>query len=202
MRRTLAGAAAALTLAALLPAGAGAQQAGITGYDGSNPFGCTLQQVGSGTDFPYPDADPFCVEFDKRAQNITQLGIVDFISKEPARVAAAVPKCFYYQRDHWRGSIDQAAGPVVYEFDGDYFFDKARGRGGVHLENFKIAGQTSDPSQLPGFPDDWKPYFGPGRGGVQADGEVPGDPRCGVAPAPDSPPPAATANAPQCRVAG
>src|ERR1700742_2669434 len=193
MRRTLAGALAAVVLA-LLPTVAGAAEPGVTGWDGTNPFGCTLQQVGSGTDLPYPDAAPFCVEFDKRAQNITQLGIVDFIAKEPARVAAAVPKCFYFQRDHWRGSIDQAAGPVLYEFDGTYFFDKARGRGGVHLENFKIAGQTSDPSQLPGFPADWKPYFGPGKGGVQASGEVAADPSCGVAPAPESPPPAATAN--------
>ena len=38
---------------------------------------------------PHPEADPFCVEFDKRRQNVTELGVVDFLSKEPARVAAA-----------------------------------------------------------------------------------------------------------------
>ena len=57
---------------------------------GDNPFNCELQQVGTGTDFPDPEADPFCVEFDKTQQNVTDFGLVDFLAKEPARVAAAV----------------------------------------------------------------------------------------------------------------
>jgi hypothetical protein len=48
----------------------------------------------------------------------------------------------------------------------------------VHVENFTINHQTSDPSQLPGFPADWKPYFGPGRGGVMFLGKVKSDPSC------------------------
>jgi hypothetical protein len=32
-----------------------------------------------------------------------------------------------------------------------YFFDKARGMGGVHVENFTIAGLPADPRALPGF---------------------------------------------------
>jgi hypothetical protein len=160
-----------------------------TGYDGHIPFECELQQAGGGTDFPHPAADPFCVEYDKRHQNVTQLGVVDFISKEPARFAEAGPKCWYFQRDHWTGSVVQNDGTTqTYHWDGSYFFDKARGLGGVYVENFTINGQTGDPRTLPGFPEDWKPYFGPGKGGVQTSDTVRADPRC-VAQAKHSPPP-------------
>jgi hypothetical protein len=193
MRRAIVGALAALLCAA---PGATAQP---QPYDGHNPFACTLQQVGTGTDFPFPDADPFCVEFDKTHQNVTELGIVDFISKEPARVAAASPKCFYFQRDHWTGSVVDGQPPEAYHWDGSYFFDKARGLGGVYVENFRIGGQTGDPSQLPGFPADWKPYFSSGRGGVQSDDSVQADPRCATKPpAGSSPSPAESG----CRVPG
>jgi len=89
---------------------AGAQQGDPTApYDGQSPFNCELQDVGTGTAFPHPEAEPFCVEFDKTQQNITGLGLLDFVSKEPDRVAAAGPKCFYFQRDHWTGSIVQGS---------------------------------------------------------------------------------------------
>ena len=177
MRRLLvcaAGAACALLLATPSLA------AGPAGYDGSNPFNCTLQNVGLGTDFPRPDDDPFCVEYDKTHQNVTMLGVVQFLAQEPARVAAAVPKCFYYQHDHWTGSIVQGDGRTeTYNFDGSYYFDKARGAGGVHLANFRIAGQTADPTLLPAFPAEYRPFFGPGRGGVQLTGAgVDVEPRC------------------------
>jgi hypothetical protein len=149
------------------------------GYDGSIPFECELQQLGTGTDFPHPDADPFCVEYDKRHQNVTELGVVDFLSQEPGRVAAAGPKCWYFQRDHWVGSIVQDDGATqTYKWDGSYFFDKARGLGGAYIENFTINGQTGDPRALPGFPEEWEPYFGPGRGGVMTADSVRADPRC------------------------
>ena len=153
---------------------------GLAGYDGSNPFNCTVQSIGLGTDFPRPDDDPFCVEYDKTHQNVTMLGVVEFLAQEPARVAAAVPKCFYYQHDHWTGSIVQGdARTETYHFDGSYYFDKARGAGGVHVRNFRIAGQTSDPSLIPGFPAEYRPFFGPGRGGVQLTGAgVQVEPRC------------------------
>ena len=96
--------AALLAAAAVALVGAGAAAAdAYAPYDGSNPFNCELQSVGTGTSFPHPDADPFCVEFDKTQQNVTDFGIADFLSKEPARVAAASPKCFYFQHDHWTG---------------------------------------------------------------------------------------------------
>jgi hypothetical protein len=176
-----------VALAALAGAPHAGAQSQVTPWDGVNPFLCTLQQVGTGTDFPDPDADPFCVEFDKTHQNVTDLGLVDFISKEPARVAAASPKCFYFQSDHWTGSIVQGQAPETYHWDGHYYFNKATGAGGVYVENFRIAGQSYDPTQLPGFPDEWKPYFSEGRGGVQAVGEVQADPRCATKPNPSGP---------------
>jgi len=136
-------------------------------YDGSNPFRCRTQNVGTGTDFPDPGADPFCVEFDKTQQNVTELGLIEFLTLEPARVAAASTKCFYHQTDHWTGSVVQGEPPELWHWDGHYYFDKARGVGGVHVENLRIGGQTADPRLLPGFPAEYLPYFGPGGGGVQ-----------------------------------
>jgi hypothetical protein len=149
----------------------------IAPYDGSNPFRCKVQNVGTGTDFPDPGADPFCVEFDKTNQNVTDFGIVDFLLNEPARVAAAVPKCFYHQTDHWTGSIVQGGAPVLWHWDGSYFFDKARGMGGVHVENFTVAGLPADPRALPGFPPEYAAYFAPGGGGAYTD-TVASEPDC------------------------
>jgi hypothetical protein len=178
MRRgAFAAAALALALAAM-PRAAAAEE-GTAGWDGTNPFNCTLQQLGTGTDFPQPDADPFCVEYDKRHQNVTEGGVVQFLSQEPARFAAAGPKCFYFQHDHWVGSVVQGdPATQTYAWDGSYYFDKAKGTGGAYVENFTFNGQTGDPTQLPGFPEAYKPYFGNGRGGVQRTGDVPADPNC------------------------
>src|SRR3954468_7378997 len=120
----------ALAALALYATPSGAADA-PTPWHGVNPFACELQNAGFGTAVPHPEADPYCVEFDKRRQNVTQMGIVDFLSREPAPVAAAVPKCFYFQSDHWRASVVQGVGTALYEWDGHYFFDKARGDGGV-----------------------------------------------------------------------
>ena len=152
------------------------------------PFECVLQQAGTEAEFPDPDADPFCVEYDKRHQNVTELGVVEFLSLEPARVAAASPKCFYYQRDHWVGSVVQGDGRTeTYSWDGSYYFDKAKGAGGAYVENFTINNQSGDPTAMPGFPEEWKPYFGYGRGGVHSTGIGDVDPSC-VAKAEESPP--------------
>lgn len=176
MRALVAALAALLTLAVPV---VGHAQERVAPYDGSIPFQCVLQQAGFGAEFPDPDADPFCVEYDKREQNVTEGGVVQFLSLEPARVAAASPRCWYYQRDHWRGSIVQDDGATkTYEWDGSYFFDKARGLGGVYVENFNFNGQTGDPRELPGFPEEWKPYYGPGRGGTMSTDTVRADPRC------------------------
>jgi hypothetical protein len=200
MRRAILSALAALLVAAT-PALA---QAPPAPYDGHNPFACTLQQVGTGTDFPLPAADPFCVEFDKTHQSVADGGVVDFLSNEPARVAAASPKCFYFQRDHWTGSVVQGQPPETYHWDGSYWFDKARGAGGAYLENVRVGGSPADPTVVPGFPDALKPYLAGGRGGYQAVGDVQADPRCATRPNPSGPGGGATvANANgRCRVPG
>src|SRR4051812_980222 len=166
-----------LCAAAIVPA-AGAADA-PTPWDGTNPFVCELQQAGFTPAGPHPEADPYCIEFDKRKQNVDQLGVVDFLSLEPARVAAASPKCFYFQSDHWRGSLVQSDGSTkTYEWDGHYFFDKAKGEGGVWVTNFNVNGQTGDPSGVPGMPPDFAQHFGRGTGGVITRNDVRGDPNC------------------------
>ena len=174
--RALVGIAAAAL--ALIPASAYAQGPAEP-FDGSVPFECVLQQAGMGAEFPDPDADPFCVEYDKRHQNVSQGGVVQFLSLEPARVAAASPKCFYFQRDHWVGSVVQDDGRTeTYSWDGSYYFDKAKGAGGAYVENFTFNNQSGDPTTMPGFPEEWKPYFGYGRGGFHSPGTVDADPAC------------------------
>ncbi len=188
---------AAIGLVLAVPAGA--DMSAPTGWDGTNPFTCELQNAGFGTEVPHPDADPYCVEFDKRHQNVTELGIVDFLSKEPARVSAAVDKCFYFQSDHWRASVVQDDGSTkLYEWDGHYFFDKARGDGGAWVTNFNVNGHTGDPSSIPGMPGgvgQFTQFLGPGTGGVITHDDIPADPNC-VAQANSAHPPGVYASPP------
>jgi hypothetical protein len=122
----------------------------IVPWDGSNPFRCAIQDVGTGTDFPDPGADPFCVRFDKTQQNVTELGLIEFLAREPARVAAASTKCFYYQVDHWTGSIVQGQPPQLWNWEGRYFFDKARAVAGINLRRLStpLFGPVTVSSQL------------------------------------------------------
>ena len=156
----------ALVACALAPAAASAQSPPqvVGPYDGRVPFRCEIQNVGTGTDFSDPGADPFCVEFDKTNQNVTGFGIVDFTAQEPARVAAAGSKCFYFQRDHWTGSVVQGQQRKLWHWDGNYFFDKAKGIGGVSVYDFRIGGVQTDVRQF--APQSMKPYFHRGGGGV------------------------------------
>jgi hypothetical protein len=171
------GIAVAALLVCAAPAAADQPAGPVAPWDGSSPFNCTIQDVGTGTDFPDPGADPFCVEFDKTQQNVTDLGIVDFLTKEPARVAAAVNKCFYFQSDHWTGSIVQGESPELWHWDGQYFFDKAIGAGGVNIQNLRFLGQPA--SFPPGtIPEQFQPYFDQGGGGAYVVGDIPADPSC------------------------
>jgi hypothetical protein len=177
VRRLLWGLAVAGSLGAAGPAAAQSPPEAFGPYDGRIPFRCQLQDVGTGTDYPDPDADPFCVEFDKTNQNVTDFGIAEFTAQEPARVAAAAPKCFYFQRDHWTGSIVQGSEPETWHWDGDYFFDKARGVGGVSVKNFRVGGTPMDAS--PYAPPAYRPYFDEGGGGgVLVELESGPDPSC------------------------
>jgi hypothetical protein len=173
----LSGSVAAATLLAASPAGAQSPPEAFAPYDGRIPFACVLQNVGTGTDYPDPDADPFCVEFDKTNQNVTDFGIAEFLAQEPARIAAAAPKCFYFQRDHWTGSIVQGSEPELWHWDGDYFFDKARGIGGVSVRNFRLGGVPMDAT--PYVPEAYRPFFAEGGGGgALLEMETISDPRC------------------------
>ena len=166
----------ACALACAAPAGAAGPP---SGWDGTNPFDCVLQNAGMGTTVPNPEADPFCVEYDKTHQNLTELGFVEFVSKEPARVALTNGKCFYFQHDHWRGSVVQEDGSTeTWHWDGSYFYNRASGDGGVYVDNMTFNGKTQDPRELPGFPESYKPYFGPGKGGTRTANNVPVDPTC------------------------
>jgi hypothetical protein len=177
VRKALLASALAAAAAALAPLSAPAQQGNPTApYDGHLPFNCQLQDVGTGTAFPHPESDPFCVEFDKTQQNVTDLGLLDFASKEPDRVAAAGPKCFYFQRDHWTGSIVQGSDTETYHFDGSYFYNQATGAGGVHIDNFRIGGQPADSSAF--VPPEYKQYFGKGGGGAYLDNNSQVRPDC------------------------
>jgi hypothetical protein len=164
----------------VLLAGTGAlASSSPTPWDGRNPYLCKIQNAGRGTKVPDPGADPYCVNFDKTNQNVTELGLVKFLSLEPARTQSAAPKCFYYQQDHWRGSVIQSNGKTkTYEFYGHYFFNKATGDGGVWVTDFNINGHTYDPASLPGFPPQYGQYFGPGTGGFITHDAVQADPTC------------------------
>jgi hypothetical protein len=119
-------------------------------WDGVNPFRCELQQAGTEATVPHPEADPYCVEFDKTHQNVTNGGVAEFLAQEPARVAAAAPKCFYFQSDHWTGSVVQDDGTTeTYHWDGHYFFDKATGDGGGWVTNVR-GGGTAPPFDTAG----------------------------------------------------
>ena len=156
-------AALAALVATLVAAASVAAQPVVAPWGGKKPFKCKVQDVGTGTDFPRPKADPFCVRFDKTNQNVTDFGLADFLSKEPARTAAASPKCFYFQHDRWQGSIVQGSEPELWHWRGRYFFDKALGIGGVAVHRFRIGGIPIDPSPYaPGF---LKPYMYPRGGG-------------------------------------
>lgn len=167
----------AATVLLATPASAAAQSSPFAPWDGANPFNCVLQDVGTGTEYPDPGADPFCVKFDKTNQNVTDFGIADFAAQEPARVAAASPKCFYFQYDEWTGSIVQGSQPELWHWDGRYFFDKAKGIGGASVRAFRIGGTPQDAT--PFVPPEYGPYFDEtGGGGVITTLESGPDPSC------------------------
>ena len=172
--------AAVLTLAFAAPAAAQSPypEGPFAPWDGTNPFNCTVQDAGLGTEVPDPDADPYCVEFDKTQQNLSDAGLFEFLAGEPARVAAAGPKCFYFQTDHWTGSVVQGEEPELWHWDGQYFFDKAKGVGGVNVQNFRILGQPASPSDYGEVPEEMAPYMDQSGGGAYIIGDTDVDPNC------------------------
>lgn len=109
---------------------------------------CTVHQFDEGEAPPItgmPD-DPLCVEYQKRDITGSNGGAVRFLAAEPARFAIAVPKCRYWQQDHW--SIQVAPGTQsLVQWDGSYWFDKGNGTGAARLRNFQVGGQPGSPDQ-------------------------------------------------------
>ena len=143
-----------LALAALVWAAPARASAPPSPWDGINPFHCTIQNAGFGTKVPDPGADPYCVAFDKTHQNITQLGLLDFLLKEPARVAAADAEVLLLPG----GPLARLGRPVgrralcSTSSYGHYFFNKATGDGGAGSGLQRRTASTFDPTSLPGFP--------------------------------------------------
>lgn len=129
---------AVVVLAVLAGAGsAHAAQPLVRPWNGSSPYQCTVQYAGLNAVAPDVAADPYCIEFDKTRQSILpNLGLVAFLQREPKRIATAFAKCFYYQRDHWRGAIVQnSAGTQLWNWDGQYFIDRSNGEAGLYMTN-------------------------------------------------------------------
>lgn len=84
--------------------------------------------------------DPLCVDYAKRDITVDNGGAARFALAEPARFAIAVPKCKYWQVDHWSVQIDRGFTAIV-RWDGSYWFDKGRGIGAVLVRHFRIGGQ-------------------------------------------------------------
>lgn len=167
----------AVILVALVAA-APADAVSLDPYDGEKPFRCRFQVVGTGVAFPDPAADPFCVRYDKRNQDVAGLGVVDFLSNEPARFAAATGKCFYHQRDWWRGSIDTEGELEAYHWKGSYFFDLAAGLGGVFVKRVRLVGNGGDPGYVEQVPEALRDFLHATGGGGLIRFQMPADPNC------------------------
>ena len=126
----------------------------------------------------YPD-DPLCVEYQKRDITVDNGGAVSFLLAEPARFAIALPKCQYWQQDHWRIQVDRQQQHVV-QWDGSYWFDKGTGRAGAILRNVRFEGQPADPGPLADLVEQVSPELAQAmrsHGGSASFGG-PFDPRC------------------------
>src|SRR5205823_3479135 len=69
-----------------------------------------------------------------------------FLAAEAARFAVAVPKCRYWQQDHWSVQVAPDTTAIVH-WDGSYWFDKGNGTGAARLRNFAIGDQPAGPDQ-------------------------------------------------------
>lgn len=189
MRRLAALALVAMAWVVGTPAGAAAA--------GSSPpfapyqppsFRCTFVHYGNGVapDPAQVRQDPLCVEYDKRDITVSNGGAIRFLLAEPARFAAAVPKCQYWQVDHWSVQISPGNGPVL-RWDGSYWFDKGRGTGAALLRNFSLAGQPVGAWQAAAVVDPLSPQLaasirqygaGPSGGGGASFALGGGSPQC------------------------
>jgi hypothetical protein len=164
-----------------------AQPSPVTPYF-APPFAhaCTVHSFGEG-EAPEPGAypdDPFCVEYAKRDITLDNGGAVDFLLAEPNRFAAALPKCAYWQQDHWSVQVSRGDTAII-RWDGSYWFDKGTGQAASRLRNLTIAGQPAGVEQAAELVEQASPELAAGlrqysRGGdgMGFSGPVPFDPSC------------------------
>ena len=164
----------AALLAILVATPAGAQAPPVGPYV-DPPFAgqCTVRHFdeGESPDFAADPADPYCVEYEKRDITASNGGAVRFLAAEPARFAQAIPRCRYWQQDHWRIQLAPGVGPLV-QWDGSYWFDLGTGTAAGRLRDFRIAGQPAGVEQVALLLDPLAPdlaalvrQFGDGPGG-------------------------------------
>jgi hypothetical protein len=140
----LASAAAATLVLAEAPAGAAAVHVkGPFQPYFPPPFAtsCTVHYFGEGVAPPLSGItdDPLCVDYAKRDITVSDGGAIRFLLAEPARVLVAVPKCQYWQQDHW--SVQFAPGSVaLIRWDGNYWWDEGAGQAGAQLANLRVGG--------------------------------------------------------------
>jgi len=141
--------AALLVLAMVLAAGSDVRADPVAPYtDPLFAAECTVHHFAEGEAPPLdglPD-DPLCVEYDKRDITATDGGAIRFLAAEPARFAVAVPKCRYWQQDHWSVQVAPGTTSIVH-WDGSYWFDKGNGTGAARLRNFAIGDEPAGPDQ-------------------------------------------------------
>jgi hypothetical protein len=131
----------------------------------------------------YPD-DPLCVEYAKRDITVDNGGAIRFLLAEPARFAIALPKCQYWQKDHWSVQFSRGDVPVV-RWDGSYWFDKGTGQAAGRLRHLTVGGQPASVARAAALVRPVSPelaaflmQYGHGGSGTALAGTVPLDPRC------------------------
>jgi hypothetical protein len=152
LSRVVAVACASLMLLAV-PSAAPAADISFQSWNGANPYNCVIQDAGTGTAVPNPDVDPYCVHYDKTGQSVfPSLGIITFLLQEPKRIGIAFNKCFYYQTDHWTGSIVQGdPATQLWNWVGHYYLNFATGAVGAYFQDLSIGPPGRFPSVTFGF---------------------------------------------------
>ncbi|WP_030271633.1 hypothetical protein [Streptomyces sp. NRRL B-24484] len=102
---------------------------------------CAWHRYGEGERPPWwlMFADPLCVEYSKRDITLDDGGALRFLLAEPARIAASLLTCRYYQQDHWSVQSTGGAVPRV-AWDGQYWWDRTARRAGARLTHFRVDG--------------------------------------------------------------
>jgi hypothetical protein len=147
---------------------------------------CTVHEFGDGVAPPLrgiPD-DPLCVDYAKRDITITDGGAIRFLAAEPTRFLIVVPKCAYWQQDHWSVQFAPGQLPLI-RWDGSYWFDEGTGQAGARLTNLRIGGVPVGATQLAALVAPLNPTlatyfraFGAGGTGAGYAGTIPFNPLC------------------------